>query len=81
MTGYFTHDATGSTYHALSPTRLLDTRSGNGLSGAFHANIARTFQVTGLGRRPSCTSRRDAGNFVPLYLLPPSRLTLPAGAA
>ena len=53
VTGYFTPDASGSTYHALNPTRLLDTRTGNGLAGAFHANLARTFQVTGRGGVPA----------------------------
>ena len=53
VTGYFTPDATGSTYHALSPTRPLDTRSANGLSGASTSNVARTFQVTGRGGIPS----------------------------
>ncbi len=45
--------ATGSTYHAISPTRLLDTRIGNGLSGTFKSHLARTFQVTGRGGVPS----------------------------
>ena len=49
----FTPDATGSTYHALDPVRLLDTRSGNGLSGPFSANAARTFQVAGRGGVPA----------------------------
>ena len=43
----------GATYHALVPTRLLDTRSGNGLSGAFSASVARTFQVAGRGGVPA----------------------------
>ncbi|MFI5042150.1 MAG: fibronectin type III domain-containing protein, partial [Acidimicrobiales bacterium] len=43
----------GSTYHALSPTRLLDTRIGNGLSGTFKSHLARTFQVTGRGGVPA----------------------------
>ena len=30
VTGYFTPDVTGATYHALSPTRALDTRDGTG---------------------------------------------------
>src|SRR5664280_2412347 len=30
VTGYFTPDSSGATYHPVSPTRLLDTRSGNG---------------------------------------------------
>ena len=42
-----------STYLALSPTRLLDTRSANGLSGPFSAMTPRTFQVTGRGGVPS----------------------------
>ena len=43
----------GATYHALTPTRLLDTRSGNGLAGTFKAKVARTFQVTGRGLVPA----------------------------
>jgi PKD repeat protein len=42
-----------STYVPVTPTRLLDTRTGNGLSGPFSANIPRTFQVAGLGGVPS----------------------------
>jgi glucose/arabinose dehydrogenase len=53
VTGYFVPDASGATYHPLAPTRLLDTRSGNGLSGAFQANHARIFQVTGRGGVPA----------------------------
>ncbi len=36
-----------STYHPISPARLLDTRNGNGLSGHFSAKTPRTFQITG----------------------------------
>ena len=53
VTGYFTADATGATYHPLDPVRLLDTRIGNGLSGAFGAGAARTFQVSGRGGVPA----------------------------
>ena len=45
--------ASGATYHAISPTRLLDTRAGNGLSGTFKSRTARTFQVTGRGGIPA----------------------------
>jgi len=48
-----TPDATGSTYHVLDPTRLLDTRTGIGLSGTFASGVARTFQVTGVGGVPA----------------------------
>jgi len=49
VTGYFTPDATGATYHAIAPTRALDTRSGTGgLSGPFTNHAARTFTVSGV---------------------------------
>ena len=47
VTGYFTPDTSGATYMPLTPTRLLDTRYGTGLSGAFNSHVARYFQVTG----------------------------------
>ena len=53
VTGYFTPDAAGATYHPLAPARLLDTRSGNGLSGKLSANTPATFQVTGRGGVPT----------------------------
>jgi hypothetical protein len=47
VTGYFTPDTSGATYHALNPTRVLDTRNATGgLSGPFTNHAARTFQVT-----------------------------------
>ncbi len=36
-----------STFHPITPVRLLDTRSNNGLSGKLSANSPRTFQVAG----------------------------------
>jgi PKD repeat protein len=42
-----------TTYVPVSPTRLLDTRNGNGLSGRFNANMPRTFQVSGRGGVPA----------------------------
>jgi outer membrane protein assembly factor BamB len=49
VTGYFTPDTTGATYHALSPTRALDTRDGTGgLAGPFTNHAARTFTVSGV---------------------------------
>ena len=53
VTGYFTPDTSGATYHPLAPARILDTRVDNGLSGPFAAGTPRTFQVTGLGGVPS----------------------------
>jgi hypothetical protein len=43
----------GSTYHTLTPARILDTRNGTGLSGPFTNHVARTFQVVGQGGVPS----------------------------
>ncbi|HEY5435545.1 MAG TPA: glycosyl hydrolase family 18 protein, partial [Candidatus Limnocylindrales bacterium] len=42
-----------TTYVPLAPARLLDTRSGTGLSGPFKSGTARTFQVTGRGGVPA----------------------------
>jgi uncharacterized membrane protein YoaK (UPF0700 family) len=55
VTGYFTPDTSGATYHALTPSRVLDSRDGYaiGLSGAFSSHVARTFQVTGHGGVPA----------------------------
>jgi hypothetical protein len=49
VTGYFTPDTSGATYHAITPTRTLDTRNGTGgLSGPFTNHVARTFTVAGV---------------------------------
>jgi hypothetical protein len=62
VTGYFTVDATGDTYHPLTtPVRLLDTRHANGLSGKFVAGVPRSFQVWGRGGVPT-TATAVTGN-------------------
>ena len=54
VTGYFTPDATGATYHTLAPGRVLDTRatgSGHtniGLAGKFTTKTPRYFNVAGV---------------------------------
>ena len=53
VTGYFVPDGSGATFVPLSPSRLLDTRTGNGLAGPFSAHAARTFQVHGRGGVPA----------------------------
>jgi hypothetical protein len=54
VTGYFTPDATGATYHALTPARILDSRDGTGgVWVPFGSHVARTFQVTGQGGVPT----------------------------
>jgi uncharacterized membrane protein YoaK (UPF0700 family) len=54
VTGYFTPDASGATYHTLTPARVLDSRDGYwiGLAGAFSSHVARTFTVIGHGGVP-----------------------------
>src|SRR6185436_16974557 len=53
VTGYFTADASGSTYHAVGPNRIVYTRTGLGLSSALKNRVPQTFQVTGRGGVPS----------------------------
>jgi Fibronectin type III domain len=43
----------GATYVPLTPARLLDSRNGTGLSGAFSSHVARTFTVAGQGGVPT----------------------------
>jgi hypothetical protein len=45
--------AVGDTYVPITPLRILDTRTGTGLSGGFVANIPRTFNVAGAGTIPA----------------------------
>ena len=43
----------GTTYVPIAPARVLDSRIGNGLSGKFTANTARTWQVAGRAGIPA----------------------------
>jgi hypothetical protein len=52
VTGFYTADLTGGTYVPITPIRLLDSRSGNGVSGALTANHPATFQVGGRATIP-----------------------------
>ena len=53
VTGYFKADTSGATYHALAPSRILDTRSGTGLGGRFTSQSPREFMVRGAGNVPA----------------------------
>ncbi|MEA2535964.1 MAG: hypothetical protein QOF11_198 [Chloroflexota bacterium] len=53
VTGYFLTGSSGAAYYPLTPVRVLDTRANVGLSGAFHAGIARHFAVAGAATVPS----------------------------
>lgn len=47
VTGYYRDDDAASRWFPLDPTRIMDTRVGNGLSGAFKANVVRNLLVAG----------------------------------
>jgi hypothetical protein len=47
VTGYFTADTSGATYHPLDPTRLVDSRTNQGIAGALSSHHAQGFTVTG----------------------------------
>jgi hypothetical protein len=56
VVGYYGDGAapseSGARYHALVPTRILDSRDGTGLSGTWAANQSRDLQVAGVGGVP-----------------------------
>jgi hypothetical protein len=56
LTGYFSPDDSGATYHGLVPTRILDSRSGLGSSLPFLAAGPREFIVAGAGGVPGNAS-------------------------
>jgi hypothetical protein len=47
ITGYFVEGGSRATYDTISPARVLDSRSGLGLGGAFKANVPRTLSIAG----------------------------------
>ncbi|MGZ6314150.1 MAG: beta strand repeat-containing protein [Candidatus Limnocylindrales bacterium] len=53
VTGYFTPDTTGATYHSLAPARILDTRNGTGGLSVFSNHVHQTLTVRGAGGVPS----------------------------
>jgi hypothetical protein len=53
VSGYYTNDATGGTYHPMNPpVRTVDTRSDLGIRDSIPANTVKTFQVTGVSGVP-----------------------------
>jgi len=53
VTGFFVSGGSGAVFVPLNPARLLDSRSGNGLSGDFSMGDPRTFEVAGRGGVPA----------------------------
>lgn len=52
LTGYFTPDTSGATYHALPPARIVDTRKALGLAGKISAGAPNPIAVWGHGGVP-----------------------------
>jgi hypothetical protein len=84
VTGYFVPAETGATYDPVGPVRLLDTRSGKGLTGAFTTNTPRTWTVAGRSGVPSdaiavtgnlTVTGQTAGGYVSLGPIPTSMPT------
>jgi len=85
VTGYFINAELPSshTYNVITPVRVLDTRTGAGLSGKFVANTNRTFQVAGALGIPSNAKaitgnltvvNQSAAGYVTLATNPPPAL-------
>ena len=53
ITGYFTADGSGDTYHAMAPVRVVDSRINQGVTGALHTGLPKTFAVAGVGGIPA----------------------------
>ena len=82
-----------TTFHPLTPTRILDSRYGNGLSGAFYPGVPRRFRVSTRGGVPAgavavtgiltATAETKGGYLTigPVFTAAPSSSTLnfPAG--
>ena len=77
ISGYYTTSTTGQTYHAVSPTRLVDTRNGTGTTsaaavpvmGTYTTSQADTQQITTTTQPTlvtmfTVTDDSDAGNLI-----------------
>jgi hypothetical protein len=53
ITGFFAEGDAGATFVPVEPVRLLDTRSGNGLSDRFVSGTPRSVQIAGRGDIPA----------------------------
>ena len=53
ITGYFTPDGTGLSFHPVVPARVLNSAANVGLVGPFSHNVGRTMVIQGLGQVPT----------------------------
>ena len=61
VTGYFSNDATGATYHALTPYRVLDSRISRG-GTLFHSRVKQTVTVATAASKIPATAVAVVGN-------------------
>jgi hypothetical protein len=52
VVGYFTRDGSGARYTSVTPTRIVDSRTGTAVSGPLGANSTTNVPVTGVGPIP-----------------------------
>jgi hypothetical protein len=62
ITGYFVRGPWGATFVPLDPARILDTRSGIGLTGRFAMKVPRSFGVAGKAGVPGSGTMAVVGN-------------------
>jgi hypothetical protein len=53
VTGYFVDSVSGATYKAVTPARVLDSRSGTGITGPIATHSVKKFNVVGHGGIPA----------------------------
>lgn len=56
VVGYFTNDGSGARYTSVTPTRIVDSRLGLGISGAVGPAATVTVPATGVGPIPAAAS-------------------------
>jgi PKD repeat protein len=61
VTGYFRVATDGTTFYEKTPVRVLDSRVGTGLSGAFVPSVPRTLSIAGANNIPAA-ARAITGN-------------------
>lgn len=92
VTGYFSADSSQNSWYPLLPARILDTRSGIGLSGAFSPGVPHSLKVAGFGGVPAgataisgnLTSVTRGAGYIALTRVPTARpgtstLNFPSG--
>jgi heparosan-N-sulfate-glucuronate 5-epimerase len=56
LSGYFTPDLSGSTFHRFGPLRLIDSRARSGFSSALSSEVPRSLRIAGLYGIPAAAT-------------------------